>query len=688
MTSTLRAETVAKVQRNVLIIDEDQRLAQLLKSVLDKLGGYGVETCESGITGLEMLKAGAYDLAILGERLSDVDGLELAAKIRQEKLLVKLVFVTSTWGDTTLYRVLKRELGVALVLHRPIRQSLFGAQIDTLFAREQGGTIKEERSDAQIFEEVREKFYRGLPARISAIEDLVARCKTATDNYLFLKDAHRLSHNMKGTSRSLGMEEFGAILQKLETTFLHMQEEDPGSVKQQWPVVDELLQSAKAAVPKVGTVKVEGTESAVLAAAKVRLLVVSKTQLPAVSLANGLPVEIVHVDTASDALQQASQCVFDAVMIDTTIDGKPEKSFRLARDLRNVTGYEALPLAFISSNGKSRDSDELVDHTHAGSSMHISKKLDDESMRKAVEHLINLRQGGRSRILIVDDDEDFAEVIARLLGKEGMLVRVLHDPGSILDVVREFKPDMVLLDVMMPAISGFDVCRLIRSQDAYHDLPVFFLTGETQLSARVNAFESGGDDYLPKPVVPVELLTRVKSRLERSRLLKDRFEKDVLTGLLLRRPLMEQLNSLLHEARRHDLTFSICLLDVDKFKHINDTFGHLTGDRVLAGLGKLLKKRFRVEDLRGRWGGEEFVVILRHATKDTSQGALQRVLEEFGEMQFESDEGVPFSATFSAGITGFPNDAADSIQELLKLADERLYQAKAKGRNRIITGDN
>ncbi len=676
------------MQRSVLILDEDQRLGQLLKSVLDKLGGYAVESCDSGITGLEMLKGGAYDLAIIGERLSDVDGLELAAKIRQEKLLVKLVFVTSTWGDTALYRVLKRELGVSLVLHRPIRQSLFGAQIETLFAREQGGTTNVERSDSQIFEEVREKFYRGLPARISAVEDLVTRCKNTSDNYLFLKDAHRLSHNMKGTSRSLGMEEFGAILQKLETAFLQMQEEDAATIKKQWPLIDELLESAKSTIPKVGTVTSEGTESAVLEAAKVRLLVVSKTELPSVQSANGLPVEIVHVATAGDAVEQASKCTFDAVMIDTTIEGKPEKSFRLARDLRNVGGYDTLPLAFISSNGKSSNGEDLIDSTHAGSSMHIAGNLDDLSMKKAVEYLINLRQGGRSRILIVDDDEDFAEVIARLLGKEGMLVRMLHDPGSILDVVREFQPDMVLLDVMMPAISGFDVCRLLRSQDVYQDLPIFFLTGETQLSARVNAFESGGDDYLPKPVVPVELLTRVKARLERSRLLKDRFEKDVLTGLLLRRPLMEQLNALLHESRRHNLTFSICLLDVDKFKHINDTYGHLTGDRVLAGLGKLLRKRFRVEDLRGRWGGEEFVVILRHATKDTSQGALQRVLEEFGEMQFESDEGERFSATFSAGITGFPNDKADHIQALLKLADERLYEAKAKGRNRIMIGDS
>lgn len=673
------------MQRSVLILDEDQRLGQLLKSVLDKLGGYAVETCDSGITGLEMLKDGAYDLAVIGERLCDVDGLELAARIRQEKLLVKLVFVTSTWGDTSLYRVLKRELGVLLVLHRPIRQSLFGAQIETLFAREQGTIQQEERSDAAIFEEVREKFYRGLPARISAIEDIIVRCKSAQDNYAYLKDAHRLTHNMKGTSRSLGMEEFGVVMQKLESTFLGMQDEDQSTIKMQWPMIDELMASAKVLIPKVGVTTRATTESAILEAAMLRLLVVSKTPLPAVQTANGLPVETVQVSTSGDAFEQASKCVFDAVMIDTMLEGKPEKSFRLARDLRNVSGYETLPLAFLSSNGTDED---LVDSTHAGSSMHISVKLDDHSMKQAVEHLINLRQGGRSRILIVDDDEDFAEVIARLLGREGMLVRMLHDPASILDVVREFKPDMVLLDVMMPAISGFDVCRLLRAQDVYQDLPIFFLTGETQLSARVNAFESGGDDYLPKPVVPVELLTRVKSRLERSRLLKDRMEKDVLTGLLLRRPLMEQVNALFHESKRHNLNFSVCLLDVDKFKHVNDTHGHLTGDRVLQGLGKLLKKRFRVEDLRGRWGGEEFVVILRHATKDTSQGALQRVLEEFGEMQFESDDGVKFSATFSAGITGFPQDAADSVQALLKLADTRLYEAKAKGRNRIIIGDN
>jgi diguanylate cyclase (GGDEF)-like protein len=245
---------------------------------------------------------------------------------------------------------------------------------------------------------------------------------------------------------------------------------------------------------------------------------------------------------------------------------------------------------------------------------------------------------------------------------------------------------MLLLDVMMPGVTGFEVCRMLRQVPRWQDLPIIFLTGQTGVEARVEAFRSGGDDYLPKPVVNEELLTRVKVRLDRSRLLKERSDKDTISGLLLRRAFSEQLSGMIAEAQRQKLKFTVCLLDVDHFKKVNDTYGHLAGDRVLAGLGQLLSRRFRVDDLRGRWGGEEFILAFRREAKETMQAAVTRVLKEFRETNFRGDRDEEFNVSFSGGLASFPDDG-ESVYDLLQTADRRLYVAKKNGRNQICLAD-
>ena len=303
-----------------------------------------------------------------------------------------------------------------------------------------------------------------------------------------------------------------------------------------------------------------------------------------------------------------------------------------------------------------------------------------------MQHLVAIRQGGRPRILICDDDEFFSNTIALVLRNEGMIVRMVHDPSKILDTMQEYPPELLLLDVMMPGISGFEVCRMIRQIPRWQDLPIVFLTGQTGVEARLEAFRSGGDDYLPKPVVNEELLTRVKVRLDRARMLKDRSDKDTTTGLLLRRAFSEQLTAILAESQRLKTTFTICLLDVDHFKKVNDTYGHLAGDKVLAGLGQLLSRRFRVDDLRGRWGGEEFILAFKRETKTTMHLAVQRVLDEFTKVGYSGDKGEVFYNSFSGGIAEYPQDG-ESVFELVKVADRRLYLAKERGRRQVVIDD-
>src|ERR1019366_3584587 len=218
------------------------------------------------------------------------------------------------------------------------------------------------------------------------------------------------------------------------------------------------------------------------------------------------------------------------------------------------------------------------------------------------------------------------------------------------------------------------------------DVPILFLTARNDLESRIAAFDAGADDYLAKPLVPEELLSRVRVRLDRRRLLRGTTERDPLTRCMSRGALLDALGSRLSEARRHSRTLSLALLDLDRFKRINDTYGHVVGDHVLMGLGRLLTARFRLEDLRGRWGGEEFVIAFPNEPAATAAVVLSRVLEEFGRLPFQSEKGEKFFVSFSAGVSSFPADG-NSVDALIRAADKRIYDAKRGGRAHVVVTD-
>ncbi len=387
-------------------------------------------------------------------------------------------------------------------------------------------------------------------------------------------------------------------------------------------------------------------------------------------------LSVVAVASPGEAIDEAGRGRFEAAFLDAALGSRAHDH---AKQLRTTPGHEHLPLAFLSSDN---DVDRRVAAAHAGASLFLTKPVDPYAFSAAVDQMIALGQSGRMRVLVVDDDPEFASVLTEVLERDGILVRAVNDATHLVEIIEEVHPDLILMDAMLPRVSGWDAIRIVRTAPEHRDVPILFLTGRTDLASRVAAFEAGADDYLAKPLVVEELLARVRLRLDRRRLLQETTERDALTRLLSRRALLDGLASRLSEARRHGRILSVALLDIDRFKAVNDVHGHLVGDQVLAALGRLLGARFRLEDLRGRFGGEEFAIVFPGAPPSTAAGVLSRVLDEFRAMVFGGD-GQTFSVAFSAGVSGYPGDGS-SVDELLRAADRRLYEAKRGGRGCVV----
>lgn len=675
------------MSKSILLADGDQAASKLVRTLLEKKG-YAVQSCSGGKQALEIIAQETFDLVIVGEQLDDIDGIGWIDKLRRETTELRLVLISNSWRDAGIYQQLKREFGVALVVHRPLNKLLFCSQIDNVFEEHH---LKDDRA---LMEEqgalgLKIKFNKILPQRLLSLRQALDAMLAQPGEIALVKEAKRLAHNLKGTSRSSGFELVGDAAEQLEKIMSEVQQlalerrhELLDAVETAWSQVQ--ANSTRELKDSDAIATMAGEDSLVTEhdSASLRVLVVSPENIPETnSFSNkSMPIMILRARDQTEAMEIASKTALDAAVIDVGHD-QSKQFIKLTRDLRSLPGNETLPFAFISDG-----CNDLSETTHAGAAFYLTKPLKSAALGEAIGFLASVREGGRPRILIVDDDEDFAELVASALGRDGMMVRSLNQPADILAVLDQYVPDLVLLDVNMPMVSGFEVCRMLRASGRWQDLPVIFLTAESGLDARLSAFEAGGDDYLPKPVSTTELLMRVRIRLERARHLRERADKDVLTGLLIRRAFVEVLQGIQDEAQRHKFRYCLGLIDVDHFKKVNDTYGHIAGDRVLAYLGQLLRQRFRAQDSRGRWGGEEFVMAFRHESNDTIKGSLERVLSELRSYVFQGDHGEEFSVSFSCGLASYPDDGA-GFEQLLLVADRRLYIAKEAGRNRVVSAD-
>ncbi|MDA3908458.1 MAG: diguanylate cyclase [Sulfurimonas sp.] len=286
----------------------------------------------------------------------------------------------------------------------------------------------------------------------------------------------------------------------------------------------------------------------------------------------------------------------------------------------------------------------------------------------------------KQTILIVDDTETNIDILLDILNAYDIVVAI--DGESALEIASEDNPDLILLDIMMPNMDGYEVCRRLKNMSHTKDIPVIFITASTDEDSIERAYEVGGIDYVTKPFKPRELTARIKTQIKLKNLLSDLnfiASYDYLTKVYNRRKFFELANKMF--AQENEKLFAI-MIDIDKFKKINDAYGHPIGDEVLKAVAATIQACVSKDDLFARIGGEEFAIICRCNSDEEIMQKNEFIRQSIEELEVNIENGIIVKVTISNGIAE-ANDT-DTLDSLLKRADDALYEEKGEGRNKVI----
>ncbi|AOY78134.1 diguanylate cyclase [Clostridium formicaceticum] len=287
----------------------------------------------------------------------------------------------------------------------------------------------------------------------------------------------------------------------------------------------------------------------------------------------------------------------------------------------------------------------------------------------------------KAKILVVDDETINIQVLVNQLTLNNYYIVTALSGEEALKLIDEIDLDLVILDVMMPGMSGYQVCEKIREKYSLIELPVLMLTANSQLSKICMGFECGANDYIVKPFEKQELLARIKTLITMKNAIKQS-AIDPLTGIFNRRRMSELAELIFNQYREENKVFSIVMLDIDNFKKINDKYGHAVGDHVIIELVSRCKEVLRSTDIFGRYGGEEFSLILPNTALHNAVKVAEKIRVNISKKPVKIEENKEIYFTISSGVAQAAK-TTESIEEIYMMADKALYKAKEGGKNRV-----
>lgn len=537
--------------------------------------------------------------------------------------------------------------------------------------------------------ELRVKFLSRARADVVSILELCDRAVDSprSDAVIGLGEASRLLHRLAGTAGTFGLAELGLQARQLNALARVMvsepQEEFAERLIGLSDGVKDMARSLDAVMPAP-----EPSEG--------------KSSDPALQRPSGSPLLcVLGFDTASAArICQAfsgfgyfTRTVRSVAELSDVVAGEDVAAILVKLDqerdeqlagLNRLRAMQESPAPVIAMCERSDFGDYLA-AARAGIDGYFVDPPDLPRIEARVAFLIERRRSESMRVLLVDDDADLLAACKLILRENKMVVETAQEPAGVIELLSEFRPDVVLMDIDMPGCTGPELAQVIRLNEEWVHVPILYMSGQSEGADKLLATRKAGEAFLAKPIDPRELVASICAHGRNARQMIETASRDTLTGLLKGSFIHELLDSELERAQRQGLPTSVAMVDLDFFKSVNDLHGHLVGDLVIRTLAAVFRQRLRLVDGIGRVGGEEFLLVFSGCNAAEAISVLEGVRARFAEIEFDGSDGR-FKSSFSAGI-GEAGPGESTRTELITLADRALYAAKASGRNCIRIAD-
>ncbi len=698
----------------ILVIDDDKNFRELAGDLL-RSRGYEVVLARSAKEATAAMEAKRPALAIVDYRLPETDGMTWISKVREHDEVLPIVLCTGNWCDQKTFNWLRNILKVSLVIQKPIVPELFLHSLESIIQPPQhahtaaveptpafnlrpvldagqveetldqieklladGETLPDEmerlkklkrRIETQnAIQNARDSFVKNLPVTWGELANAVKKARENPKNLLLLQEAMGVAHKLKGTAGSYGFAKIGQFAERIESFLISV---DPHSDTEQEVIWAEIIRCV-----------VEGTQ-VVDEIARQPSSTAQTDRLPSISCLAVVPegaypgplrgaaqdanCELDLVGSAVGALVKFGKQAFDSALIDLSLDTTSGR-FQLAREIRQAA-KASIPICFINSKEEQFSQADIV---YGGASVLLDGDVTRGDLSEALQIMTIAGQMRKPRVLCVDDDPLLTSFAESVLAPAGISVRSLNEPIVILDAMHEFQPDLILLDVIMPGLTGYEVCRLLKSHEDWKHVPVIFLTSKSDSEGKRAAFTAGGTDFLSKPVLMDELLSRVKAHLSRT-LSEVSTRIDGQSKVLTANALAAESEQLIGICRQQSQSLSVGVISITDFADLDTLHGAFSAENVVGKLGALLKERLRAEDLRGRITDSEFVIVLAGESQETLHSVFELFKEDWGNMWFPGGRGKEFQTELAFSTAEFPLEG-DNFEKLKDYALRGLRQ--------------
>lgn len=536
---------------------------------------------------------------------------------------------------------------------------------------------------------LRQEYEQELPGLLDEIHQAINKARKSANSQDLQDQVKQIidcAHRVRGTSGSLGFLLIGECVGKVEDVL--RQARDHAQTSSQFTIASEVLDDAECEVIKaqsgmnMSSILIPQTPSeTTIPSSAAELPETSFTQILVCDpdsnffstlseLGKRRHIKLVGATTLQEAIDKAKEAGAEAAIINSKLESeKPTFSKQLRQALMN----EKLPIAFISD---SPQLGERVKAAQARALMFLEKPIGAEDFDSVLRKLLASRTSDKYRVLVIDDDEKLCRLVETILENENMVVKYLTDPTQVMDCLNDFCPDVVLLDLNMPFMSGFDICRMLRTSPRWQDLSIICLTGKAGVRSRVAAFKAGVDDYLTKPFTNEDLITRVKTRIERSRLIQERLASDTTCRILSGDYFLEQLRSKVNEAKVMGTSLICAVLTIAEYRAVVQSHGLTYSRTILSTMGQLLQTHFCPDDLRGHWQAEHFVLAFAgKGDQATIQAELEQIKSEFSTIAFTGRDNTSFKCSLDFTLAQHPQDG-QTAEELIDNAARKLYKVR------------